>query len=661
MPKSKTSAPAQSRQKGQRSLQDPLYINRFPNYLYLPTQFTSSSWRAAVEMQPVALACRETLIANLLALQWKIEPRDSSQRDELKDTIDYYTKFFEYTGDYEYAEIIEWICKDALDLPFGGAVEVGHQGDNPEGKVLWLELLDGGTLFPTLNQDWPVGQRINGVPQTIYFPKHAINRMYMSPRTEINRKGWGIAPPEKIYMALALLVRGDQYYANLLLDTPQVGILDLLDMSKDSAEEWVNAWKALLTGIDPYKIPVLYEHTKSATWIPFTRPPTEIMFDVAMGRYGAITCAGYGMSLSDIGLGGGSSSGGNTLAGTIRDERKTKRTGFAKLKVKTEAFFNRILPTDLRFKLIDLDDEFSVALGRARLANATAWGALISNRVFTAEEARQQTIADGLTSITVPEKLPEELLPENQMQQQLPNSAERPSMLGRPVTPSSGGWGEVAARSLGFGKSVDHFIDDVTCHPEKLQRLMYLAMPSVSTVLSGWKDAVEEANQVPLDGWVDYAIWGDDGGGDILPEQLKSVLKFAETSVMDALEVSIEENALQELYDHINENVKEELRRKSFVEGKDYLAEIHFLSFADFETSCKQYTEKSFSAMKEIISKSVVAGLMKYLTENVNNIGDLLAVYELEVNNIVLSNIKEALALLKSEYLSGVCSIINQE
>ena len=50
-------------------------------------------------------------------------------------------------------------------------------------------------------------------------------------------------------MALQMIGRGDVYYANLLLDTPQVGILDLKDMAKDSAEEWVKA-RATLKNVD---------------------------------------------------------------------------------------------------------------------------------------------------------------------------------------------------------------------------------------------------------------------------------------------------------------------------------------------------------------------------------------------------------------------------
>lgn len=446
MPRTKTTAPAPDHQKGQRSISDPLYLIRYPYYAKQPLWATAQSWRFSVESQPVALLSREALIGSVLSLDWKIEPRDSDNRDELKSEIDYYTRLLEYTGEMDYTEHVEWVAKDLLDLPFGGASEIGRSGDSPEGRVIWIEPLDGGTLFPTQNFDFPVGQRVNGVPKEVYFPWYAIDRVFMSPRTEITRKGWGIAPPEKIYLSLEMVGRGDTYYANMLLDTPDAGILDLLDMSKDSAEEWVKAWRELLTGIDAYKIPVLYQHTTPAKWISFTRPPTEIMFDVAMSRYSAIVCAGYGLTLSDIGLGGGSS-GGNTLAGTIRDERKSKRNGFTRLKKKMEGYFNRILPSSLKFTFIDLDDEMSVALGRARLANATAWSSLINIGAFTAKEARLQTIADGLTTISLPEEVDVNDLPQ---QQQPGTGAERPSMLGRPVSPSSGGWGEVAARSQSF-------------------------------------------------------------------------------------------------------------------------------------------------------------------------------------------------------------------
>ena len=220
MPRTKTTQPDITRDKGQRSLDLPLFLYRVLPQWTNPMWVEGELWRKAVQHQPIAVICRDTLTSNILALDWKIEPKDSTKRDEYKEDIDYYEDFFEYTGDYDYSDIIEWIVPDLLDLPFGAAAEVGHEGDSPEGKIRWIELLDGATLFPTLNRDWPIGQSLNSVAalETVYFPAHAINRVYMSPRREIKRKGWGMAPPEKIYLAIELINRGDVYYANTAYD-----------------------------------------------------------------------------------------------------------------------------------------------------------------------------------------------------------------------------------------------------------------------------------------------------------------------------------------------------------------------------------------------------------------------------------------------------------
>src|SRR3990170_2014593 len=452
MPKVKTTYPKPDGQKGQRSVDFPdIYINRIIPAYSQPSWQEADFWRRAVAGQPFATICRDTLISKMLSLDWKIEPRDADQRDEYKEEIKYYTKFFENTGDYEYSEIIEWVCKDALDIPFGGAAELGYEGDDPNNNLAWIELLDGGSLFPTYNSDYPVGQSLKELPNyTVYFPWYAINRIYSSPRTDIKRKGWGMPPPEKIFLALVSLSRGDVYYANLLLDTPEVGILDLGDMAKDSAEEWVKSWRGLLGGVDPFKIPVLYEHDKAATFIQFNRSPTELMFDKTIMKYAGICAAGYGMTLSDLGF-SPTSSGGETLAGGIRQERNTRKTGLAVLKRKVTAFFTRMTPEYLKFSLVDLDDELSVALGRARLANATAWQLMIDKHVLTPNEARAQTVADGLITISVKEKVEGgDEFPEVSQ-----GTQERPGLLGRTVSPSSGGYGEVKSEAEELSEVTD--------------------------------------------------------------------------------------------------------------------------------------------------------------------------------------------------------------
>ena len=132
MPRVKTTAPIPTRDKNQRSLELPLFLTRILPTWNNPNWIEGEMWRKAVERQPFATICRETLTSNIIALDWKIEPRDSTKRDEYKSEIEYYEKFFTYTGEYDYTKIIEWICGDLLDLPFGAAAEVGHLGDNRE-------------------------------------------------------------------------------------------------------------------------------------------------------------------------------------------------------------------------------------------------------------------------------------------------------------------------------------------------------------------------------------------------------------------------------------------------------------------------------------------------------------------------------------------------
>ena len=436
MARRKTTYPAPTTKTGQRSL-EPVYFNRVLPQWNKPGWLTGNEWRKLVEMQPTALACRDTMNANIANLEWSVEARDTNMRDDLKGEIEYYTQLIEHGSDLDYVGLIEWIGKDAQDLPFGGAAEVIRENDDPEGRVLWVLPIDGATCYPTDNYRFPVGQQFNG--NEVYFPYYAINRLYISPRPQIDRRGWGVAPPEKIYMALQMIGRGDVYYANLLLDTPQVGILDLKDMAKDSAEEWVKAWASMLGGIDPFKIPVLYEHTQAAEFISFTRSPTELMFDKALAKYVILTCAGYGMSTSDIGL-PSTSSGGETLAGSIRQERRTRRTGYALMKKKWISFWNNILPPSLEFKFIDLDDEVSVAQGRARLASATAFNILITSGAITPNEARQQLVADGLFTITMPEDIEGGDQP---VSVQPKGNNTNSNMLGKPIAPSQGGYGEV--------------------------------------------------------------------------------------------------------------------------------------------------------------------------------------------------------------------------
>lgn len=510
-----TAIPQPTKESGQRSIsQKDIYLTRYMTPWSRPYgEVTAASWRWWVFNQPIAMICRETLIANILALDWEISPRESSDRDELKYVIRHYSRLLEQGGNYpefglDWTGLVEWIMTDLQDLPFGGAAEIGRSGDSPTGRVRWIKPLDGGTLYPLNNADLPVMQQYG--TKTVLFPKHTIARTYMSPRPELIREGWGLAPPEKVFLAMAMLYRGDRYYADLLLDSPPAGILDLGDAKKEDAVEWVDAFREEVMGNpSSFKIPVLYEHTTETKFIPFGKVPNDIMFDRITLKYAAIVAAAYGMSLSDIGLQATSASG-QTLAGSIRDERKTRRTGFARIKKKIKYWIESFLPESLKFDFIDLEGELNIELGRARLSTITALAAAQDKGMISAAEGRLILLNDGLFgSTTLPEEPPADAQPT------LNKPVERPGSLGNPAMPSTGGQGEVKLSTVVTEKS-KHF-------DSHLKRFVGEMSKSVGQIFDDSRDGLGEDELYLLRQAVDKSLFEEDILG--LTEIIKTLWK----------------------------------------------------------------------------------------------------------------------------------------
>lgn len=438
---------------GQVSAAGGFFLSRIVPNWNPPAWQEAEYWRKFVEKQPIAAICRDTIANYLNSLDWAIVARDSNQRDELKGQIKHYSRLFErgnvYYWDIDFSSQVEWFVKDLFTLPFGTASELGRLDDNPNGRVVWIRPLDAGTLAPTLNFEYPVVQNApETAMQPIYLQKEYVSRVYLSPRTELRREGWGYAPPERIWRAIEMMYAGDNYYAQLLLDTPEAGILDLGDMDKTTAEAWVKAATEMFVGISPFKIPVIYEHTTQAKFIPFGKPPSEIMYDSVTMRYAAILAAGYGLTLSDIGM-PSSSNGGETLAGTIRMERIGKSSGKAIAKKKFESYANRILPSTLKFTWIDYDDERNISKGRARLATAQAGSIWIANKAFLPSEIRRQIVADGLITVDVPEEIDPNNPEFNQsVNAERINTGNKTAEVGAKTNPSYGGHGEIIPQQV---------------------------------------------------------------------------------------------------------------------------------------------------------------------------------------------------------------------
>ena len=490
----------QEKPTGARNLQPPSFLLRFVPHWGTPQWQNANSWRRVVRQQPLCIVCRDTLISFLIGTDWQIRAKNPNDTDLYRTEIDYYVELFETSDGMDFDTRIDLLGQDILDTPFGGAIELGRLGDLPDGRAVWLQHIDAATLYPTNDFDFPVAQRVPGAQHPpILFPRHTIDRSMYSPRPEWDRKGWGMAPPEKVYLAIDLLFRGDRYYANLLLDTPEAGILDLMDMSQSAAEEWLDSFQKLFAGADPFKVPILYEHETPAKFIPFGRPPTEMIFDSVTFKYAQIVCAGYGLRISDIGLAAEAS---NTLAGVIRAERQTRRTGFATLKAKTSGWANRILPQHLEFEWLDQDDEALISKGRARLANFQAYAEAREKKMLHLEEIRAQIATDGLLNIQIDpdDTAGLELLDPIGAAEARPPRTDRDR-----VPPSEGGEGELTFPRKSIHSLLSNSIEEAAARATgpRLRRLFKVIArslyPSAST-------AFKEFDQEDIETWADAMV-----------------------------------------------------------------------------------------------------------------------------------------------------------
>ena len=520
---------------GQRS--EVPYFTRF-----IPTWTTPSlsaeRWRAAVHNQPIAMICRETLIETMQSTPWRIVAKDPSASSPKE--VDYYTELFtNIDGGWDLH--IDLLMQDALDTPFGGIDEVGREGDALDGKVDWVTHIDAATVYPTYDLNYPVVQMGFGV-KSVYFPTHAVNRLYYSPHPELIRKGWGMAPPERIYLALELLFRGDRWYANLLLDTPEAGVLDLGDISRSTAEEWLTSWRDLLAGQSTLKVPVLYEHTIAAKFIPFGRSPAEMSYPTATLRYMQIVCAGYGLSLADVGIMEGDT---GTLAGAIRAERRSFRAGFGTARQKCVLYHNRLLPPYLRFEWVDSDDERLVAKGRARLANSMSLRNLVDGKILRPEDALEQLQSDGLITVSV-------VLPEQDVQQGGGDIVQHPTNivsgeLQKPVAPSKGGMGEVK-------KSFAAVLD--TLDDSKLKRFASIARKTLGPTIENAQVALtSEELQVWTDEFTKFLAYQTSAFDSLEPAVL--VRKTSHAKVLNELETLSLTLSVADLVEYYESTIKE--------------------------------------------------------------------------------------------------------
>lgn len=558
----------------QLSLELPSYLTRWVPAFQNPGWTDAQRWRNIVHRQPVAGLCQGNLVRDCQGTQFEIRPKNPKEEDSLADDIEHYTEVVNPDMPGALSGFDVWIdvgVKDLLSLPIGFNNEVVRfpDGYGPlsrdhgrGGHVAWIAYMDGATVSVTYDNNYPLMQSLpENITERVYFGRDQIARTVMDARADMRRWGYGMPPPERVYLALEMLVRSDTYYANLLIDTPEAGLLDLGGMDVESAKQWLAGFRELLTGIDPFKIPVLYANPNPAKYIPFNRPPTELMLNEQTIKYAQITAAAYGLALSDIGLG----DAGKTLAGSIRDERKSRRSGYGTIKEKIRNLINNeILPDYLEFVWIENDTETKIQNSRAFLLSAQAFEKAKALGAVTAKEAQAQLVAEGYITVEVEEpeeqeppvmpQLPPGQTPDN-ARQQLENEVNK-------VPESQGGRGDVTGQAtqkaetkaeLGdesitaapsdapFDKLASIFARSFDSLSEKATRprLMRLIKAATRRTMPDVQQAFTELSEAEITHyWLDerLKLWfGEKSEYDDLPE-----VKKAADEVLEALEDALE-------------------------------------------------------------------------------------------------------------------------
>jgi 2'-5' RNA ligase len=432
---------------------EPPYLWKLPTLWQMPQWQQATTWRWFVYNQPIAMLCRARLINYLLGLPWEITPKNPDEKDAVAEDARYYTAWVLRHFDLAFDRL--W--QDALDLPIGGAVEIvrwpagvkpviqeGEEEykvtrDHPKGHAFRLINLDGATIFPTYEEDIPLAQKIPELDKVVYFTENDIGRVGIQPRTEMRLRGYFKPPPEQIYLAMQMVNDGDHFYHDLLKNVPPVGILDLIDMAQEDAQQWAGSVRSLFEGSDPFKIPILYQHTKPAAFIPFGKSPQELLFDTASLRYARIVAGSYGLTLGNLGL----EPKGDTLAGSIRDDMQASQ-GYGYIIEKTKNLLDtEVLPPYLEWSPKLQDFEKLTGKGRAMLVVTQALRVAKDAGALKPSEMQAQLIRDGFITVEV-EPPDDNALMEQQKQakQGFGGGRELQNLMGR-VGASQGGLGDV--------------------------------------------------------------------------------------------------------------------------------------------------------------------------------------------------------------------------
>lgn len=327
-----------ARQPKAQQVPSDIFITRGLFRFYDPSSLSPEQWRL-VAREPVNKMAQRFIQREVSSLAWEI----TSKKKNDARVDDYYERWEDIFEDGQ--GFIVWLSRmveDACTLTFGAASEVGRDGED----LAWVQHVDGATLAPTYNRKTPYVQiNPDNWMQRIYFKRGELVRLQINARPEIRWKEYQVSPTEDAFLSIEALSKIYLYYMQELTDTPAMGILDLMDLTGEEAKKWAKNFREMMQGVDPLKIPVLYDHSAPANWIPFNRSPADLNILELFKRFAEITLAKYGLSIGDLRLFEHES----TKAGERVSQLVTERSGIGYWAALFEDYITKILPSGLIF------------------------------------------------------------------------------------------------------------------------------------------------------------------------------------------------------------------------------------------------------------------------------------------------------------------------
>ena len=395
------------------------------------SRLTSDQWRMTAA-EPTNLAY-QTHLMRALKLEYKFVAKkgEDPKSTKVKEITKYYEELFEKC--YWDLTKVAWE-KDSYDLPFGGALEIGWWPDNafggkfPAGHPAWFVHVDAGTMWVNLgNPKYPYAQiDPNNNQRSIAFERREMARIMYLPHTSLALRGYQKSPTEQNWQVIGALSRLYTFDLKSLSDTPIAGILDLLDFSEDDVVEWKKGFEEMLMGINPIKIPILYEHEKPAKFVPFGQVDVDV---TEKWKHYAEKCGNpYGLTIGSLGL----YEHDRTLAGARIQRITTQRTGVGGFAYDEKRAINRQLfppgcPVMFDWDVPEVEDVLKRE--QARGTRIAYMGVAVDKGALDPEDMLEQMIEDGVFTIPVKPGAIEEGIsgpPKSPPQQQKPPGGPKP-------------------------------------------------------------------------------------------------------------------------------------------------------------------------------------------------------------------------------------------